>query len=306
VKQFSAAEVARHLPYGKLVEALREAFRTDVVTPPRHHHELPPGSTLLLMPAWTTKWTGLKTVVVKTDNAAQGLPTVQAVYLLIDNATGSTVALMDGTEITNRRTAAAAALASSYLSRPDSGRLVIMGAGALSTHFALAHAAVRPIRHISVFSRTLTKSKAVAGELRAQGLDAIAVTDLEAAVRHADIVSGVTTSTVPLLHGAWLKPGTHIDLAGAFRPMMRETDGEAVARSTVYVDTLPGATSEAGDLLQAVAEGHFAMDRIAGDLAGLCRGSLKGRHTADEITLFKSCGTALEDLAAAVLVHLHG
>jgi ornithine cyclodeaminase len=304
MKVIAAEALAKIATYGAIVEALREGFKTDIATPVRHHHETSPVSTLLLMPAWSREWTGLKTVVVKTDNAAKNLPTVQASYLLIKNDTGETVAIMDGTELTRRRTAAAAALAADYLARPDASTLVLVGAGALGSHFVKAHAAVRPIRKVFIYNRSPEKAAALAHELKADELEASAVTDLEAAVRQADIVSCVTTSTKPIVRGEWLKPGTHVDLAGAFKPTMRETDGDVVARARVFVDTREGALSEAGDLLQARDEGKFDFAHVHGDLFDLCRGTVKGRKTPQEITLFKSCGTALEDLATAIMVYL--
>ncbi len=303
MKIISANELAKLAPYGEIVEALREGFRANYTTPVRHHHEISPASTLLLMPAWSREWTGLKTVVVKTGNAALGLPTVQASYLLIDNRTGGTVAMMDGTEITRRRTASASALAADYLARKDASRMVLVGAGALGAHFVRAHAAVRPIKSVGIFNRSLAKAQALADNLKSDGIDAVAVSDLEAAVRQADIVTCVTTSTAPIVRGAWLKPGAHVDLAGAFKPTMRETDGESVQRSRVFVDTRDGALAEAGDLLQARDEGKFDFAAVQGDLFELTRGTVKGRGSAAEITLFKSVGTALEDLATAIMVY---
>jgi ornithine cyclodeaminase/alanine dehydrogenase-like protein (mu-crystallin family) len=304
MKVISAEALAKAATYGAIVEALREGFRADIATPVRHHHETSPVTTLLLMPAWSREWTGLKTVVVKTDNAAKKLPTVQASYLLIKNDTGETVAIMDGTELTRRRTASASALAADYLARPEASTLVLVGAGALGSHFVRAHAAVRPIKKVLIYNRSPEKAAALAGELKSEGFEAKAVTDLEAAVRQADIVSCVTTSTKPIVRGEWLKPGTHVDLAGAFKPTMRETDGDVVARARVFVDTRDGALSEAGDLLQARDEGKFDFANVQGDLFDLCRGTVKGRKTPEEITLFKSCGTALEDLATAIMVYL--
>jgi alanine dehydrogenase len=304
MKVISAAELASLAPYGAIIEALRAGFKADIATPVRHHHETSSVSTLLLMPAWSRDWTGLKTVIVKSDNAAKNLPTVQASYLLIKNETGETVAIMDGTELTRRRTAAASALAAGYLARPDASTLVLVGAGALGAHFARAHAAVRPIRKVLISNKSPEKAVALAAELKADGLDTSAVTNLEAAVRQADIISCVTTSTTPIVKGDWLKPGTHVDLAGAFRPTMRETDGDVVARARVYVDTREGALSEAGDLLQARDEGKFDFAKVQGDLFDLCRGTVKGRGNPGEITLFKSCGTAIEDLATAIMVYL--
>jgi alanine dehydrogenase len=304
LKIFTAADVIKLLPYGDLVEALRKGFTEGAETPVRHHHETGPATTFMLMPSWSARFTGLKTVTIKTDNAALNLPTVQASYLLIDNATGTPVAMMDGTELTRRRTAAASALASDYLSRKDSSKLLLVGAGALAPHFAHAHATVRAIKQIQIFNRNPEKSIAVAAELNAQGLAAEAVTDIETATRDADIISCMTTSTTAIVKGAWLKPGTHVDLAGAFRPTMRETDSEVVSMARVYVDTRDGALTEAGDLIQAQNEGQFSFDQVQGDLTQLCRDKVHGRQTDAEITLFKSCGTGLEDLAAAELAYL--
>ncbi len=304
MKWISAEELAALAPYKDIVAALRDGFRSAIETPVRHHHNTSAVTTLLLMPAWSKDFTGLKTVTVKTNNSSLGIPTVQGAYLLIDNATGSPVTIMDGTELTRRRTAAASALASDYLSRKESSTLLLIGAGALAAHFAKAHAAVRPIKSVLIYNRTAEKSQALAAILSAEGLATRVVTDVKAAVAEADIISGITSSTQAIIKGAWLKPGTHIDLAGAFKPVMRETDAEAVGRARVYVDTREGAEAEAGDLIQAQAEGQFEFDDVQGDLFELCRGTKLGRKTDAEITLFKSCGTALEDLATAVMVHL--
>lgn len=303
MKILTQADVARLGAYKDVVEALRQGFRAEIATPVRHHHDITDVSTLLLMPAWSKDWAGLKTVVFKSDNAAKGLPTIQASYLLIEQKTGETVAMMDGGEITRRRTAAASALAADYLAREDAATMTLVGAGALSPHFALAHAAVRPVKRVFIYTRSIAKGEALAAQLAHHGLEAHSVTDLEHAVRQSDIVSCVTTSTAPIVKGAWLKPGTHVDLAGAFKPTMRETDAQVVVRASVYVDTREGALAEAGDLLQARDEGKFDFADLKGDLFDLCRGTVKGRASADEITLFKSAGTAIEDLATAIMLY---
>lgn len=302
MKWLDADAVARFAPHRDLVEALREGFRAAIETPVRHHHETGK-ATLLLMPAWSKDWTGLKTVTVKPDNVEKGIPSIQGTYLLIDNATGAPVALMDGGEITRRRTSAASALAADYLARRDASVLTLFGAGALAPHFAQAHAAVRPIKTVRIVNRNAEKAAAVAAELKALGFDA-APASAEDAVREADIVTCITNATSPLFKGEWLKPGAHVDLVGAYRPTMREADAEAVRRARVFVDTYEGARAEAGDLIQAEAEGAFSFDQIRGDLAQLCKGEVQGRTSESDVTLFKSSGTALEDLAAAVMVHL--
>ncbi len=303
MKIISAAALAEAAPYRDMIEALRQGFRDDIETPVRHQHQTSDVAILLLMPAWSKDFTGLKTVVFKSDNPALGLPTITANYLLIDNRTGAPVAMMDGTELTRRRTAAASALAADYLARKDASTMLMVGTGALAAHFVRAHAAMRPVKTVLLHNRSPDKAKDLKAELARDGFDVSVVTDLEKAMGAADIISCATTSVEPILRGKWLKPGTHVDLAGAFKPQMRETDGDVVARARVYVDTREGAEAEAGDLLQAAQEGKFRMENIQGDLFDLCRGKTAGRRNAEEITLFKSCGTAIEDLAAATLVY---
>lgn len=306
MKIFSAADVARLTPYDGLVAALREGFAGRVTVPLRHHHQTSHASTLLLMPAWTEKWLGLKTLTLNSDNPGRGLPTVIASYLLIDNETGEPAAIMDGTELTGRRTACASALAASHLAREDASSLLLIGAGSLAPHFARAMAAVRPIRKIRIHNRTRSKAAALAAELAGEGFDAAVADDLPSACAGADIISCITSGRAVVLHGAWLRPGTHVDLVGAYTPDMREADAEVVARADCWVDVHETASHEAGDLLQAEAEGRYDMKRIKGDLSDLVTGRVPGRTSAQQITLFKSCGAALEDLAAAVMVHLRG
>ncbi len=302
----NAESVAEALPYAQLVDALDAAFATDIEVPLRAHHTVPvPGGTdgtLLLMPAWSEgRSIGIKVATVFPDNASLGSPAVFASYLLLSAETGVPVAVLDGTEITVRRTAAASALASRYLSREDSAHLLMVGTGNLAPHMVLAHASVRPITQVTVWGRRETKAEDLAGRLAASGLRAEAAIDLEAAVSAADIISCATLASEPLINGAWLRPGHHLDLVGAFTPAMREADDEALRRADVYVDTRTGAFSEAGELVQAMASGALGKDEVCGELCELARGVVAGRQDNEAITLFKSVGTALEDLAAAEL-----
>jgi ornithine cyclodeaminase len=312
----SAAEVDRALTFPGLVETLRTAFREGAVQPVRHHHavERPDGaaSTLLLMPAWTDfnaagtssgGHIGVKIVTVSPDNNAIGKPAVMGLYLLLDGATGEPEALIDGQRLTQWRTACASALAASYLAREDASRLLIVGAGALSSFLAKAHSAVRPISSIRIWNRTPANAEKVAAALRAEGFPANAAGDLDAELAEADIVASATISNMPLVKGALLKPGAHVDLVGGFTPTMRESDDDAVARARVYVDTRAGATKEAGDIVQPLASGVLKPEAIIADLHELARGEKQGRQTDDEITLFKSVGAALEDLAAGIAVY---
>jgi len=314
MRMITAEDVDRSLSYAGLVETLREAFRKGAVQPVRHHHTIdrPSGtaSTLLLMPAWsdfhaedTTGHIGIKIVTVSPDNNARGKPAVMGVYLLLDGETGEPQALIDGQRLTLWRTSCASALAASYLARQDASQLLVVGAGALSPHLARAHAAVRPIRKVHIWNRTPENAARVVEMLRREGLDAEVVGDLDAAVAEADIVSCATLSTEPLVHGAMLRPGTHVDLVGAYSPAMRESDDEAIRRASVFVDTRAGALKEAGDIVQALASGAFDEENIRGDLFELARAERPGRQSADEITLFKSVGAALQDLAAVYAVY---
>lgn len=307
----SAGEIAGLLTFPALIDALDAAFRRRIVTPVRHHHaiERPGGeeAMLLLMPAWTADGTaddvlGTKLVTVFPGNAARGADSVIGLYVLNSAATGEPFAVMDGRALTVWRTAAASALAARYLAREDASRLAVIGAGALAPYLVRAHASVRPIRTIAIWNRTLAKAEALAETLRAEGFDAHAEPDRGAAIAGADIVTSATLSPEPLVEGRYLQPGQHVDLVGGFTPAMREADEEAIRRARVYVDTRAGAGKEAGDIVVPLASGVLTAGAIHGDLFELAGGLAKGRGAADEITLFKSVGTAIEDLAAAELV----
>jgi len=300
-----AAQVHACLDDVALVERLASMFRAGCEAPVRHHHAIATAgaeATLLLMPAWQVgRHIGIKLVTVFPDNAKQGLPAVMGTYLLSDATSGAPIALIDGPSLTVRRTACASALASRYLSRADSRRLLMIGTGAMAPHLIRAHAAVRPIREVLVWGRDAGKAAALARQVSGGALAARPVADLAQAVAEADIVSCATLSRAPLVLGAWLRPGTHVDLVGAYTPDMRESDDDAVRRARVFVDTRAGATKEGGDVVQPLRSGVLTPAGIIADLFELTRGEKAGRGGPEEITLFKSVGTALEDLAAAEL-----
>lgn len=303
-----AQETERLLEWGPLVEALRDMFRHGCETPVRHHHAFAipgePDGTLLLMPAWRSgAFLGVKLVNVVPGNAKRGLPAIDGCYILCSATDGRMLAMIDGATLTARRTAATSALASSYLSREDSSRLLVVGTGALSSRLAAAHSKVRRIRAIAIWGRNAEKAASVAAGLQQQGLPAEPCADLEAAVRRSDIISCATLSTEPLIRGDWLPEGAHLDLIGAFKPSMRESDDTAVERSSVFVDTCEGALKEAGDLVQPMGAGRFKAEDIRASLGELCNGSRQGRVSQTEITLFKSVGASLEDLAASMLAY---
>lgn len=300
------------LDTSELMERIAAMFRAGTAAAPlRHHHAIADGmGTLLLMPAWNSRIIGVKITTVVPGNAARGLTSVYATYLLLDGATGQPLATLEGRTLTLRRTAATSALASRWLSRPDSARLLLMGAGDLAPHLARAHALVRPIREIAVWNRTPARAKALAkslsSELTAKGVAVRATADLEGAVADADIISAATLATEPILKGAWLRPGQHLDLVGSFRPHMREADDETLRRASLYCDTRSGATKESGDFAGPIERGVIALADIRGDLFDLARIERPARTGAGEITLFKSVGHAFEDLATATLAFERG
>lgn len=296
------------LPFDRLVAALRQRFAEGCEVPPRQVHEIgvPGGGaalTSLVMPAWLPgRCYGVKIVNIAPGNAARGLPGLHASYLLHDAVTGAPLALIDGDEITARRTAAASALAASYLAREDAARLLVVGAGRVASLLPAAYRAVRPIGPVRVWARDAAKAEALAAQWRAEGFAAAAAPALDAAAAAADIVSCATLATAPVVQGRWLRPGSHLDLIGSFTPAMREADDDCFAGARLFVDT-DEALRKSGELLGPMSRGVFAAGDVQGTLADLARGTVAGRRSASERTVFKSVGTALEDLAAAMLAY---
>ncbi len=311
LRVLDAAAVTSATPWPALIDAIRDAFRARGVSPMRHYHTVPGACeaediTLLLMPAWHQGGGGafgVKVATVAPANAALGLPTLHGVYLLFEQGTGIPRAVLDAGALTARRTAAASALASRYLSREDAQTLLVIGTGRVARELAAAHCAVRPIREVRVWGRDPARAAAMAQELdEAMAQRCVPVADVAAGAAGADIISSATSAQAPVLQGAWVEPGTHVDLVGAYTPAMCEADPALVAKvDQVFIDTLEGAKDEAGDLLQAVDAGAFSFESVAGDLFEMSVRDGSLRRAADEITLYKSVGTALQDLAAAEL-----
>ncbi|MCY1267292.1 Delta(1)-pyrroline-2-carboxylate reductase [compost metagenome] len=304
---FTNADVAAALSYPQLIEALRHGLANPAEAPVRASHALPQDASLLCMPVWQTgQGIGVKLVTVFPRNSEKGLPSVAALFTLFDDATGKPLAVLEASELTARRTACTSALAASALVRHDASRLLVVGTGTLAAHMVRAHCVVRQYERVDIWGRHPEKAAELVSKLAAEGYPVHVAPDLQTCAQQADCISCVTTSTSPLILGDWLRPGTHLDLVGAFLPSMRETDSAAVARSRVVVDTRAGALEEAGDLLFAIAEGAITEQSIHFELADLLHG--RGhRQTNSEITLFKSVGYALEDLIAAqVLLSVTG
>jgi len=303
---FDAAATRQALPLERLIPALGAMFAAGCELPARHVHAVgaPAGGGFnsLIMPAWLPgRCYGVKIVNIAPGNAARGLPGLHASYLLFDGVTGAPLALMAGDEITARRTAAASALAASWLARPDASHLLVVGAGRVARLLPEAYRRVRPIARVSVWARQPDQALALAQALRSQGLAAAATVDLQGAVGAADIVSCATLATAPLIRGRWLRPGSHLDLIGSFTPAMREADDDCFRQAAWYADT-EEALAKSGDLLGPLSRGVIHAADLRGTLTTLARGEAAGRRSADERTLFKSVGSALEDLAAAMLV----
>jgi len=305
--QLDATELAARLDRKALIDALDEAFRTPAVVPLRQRYDIEPeapsgqGGTLLVMPAWRVGGSlGIKLATIYPDNAQRGLPAVAATYLLLDASTGQPRALIDGEELTLRRTGAASALASRHLSAPHASRLLMIGTGRLAPHLIESHAVARPLREVRIWGRRAERSHALAASLNRLDLRVEAVDDLEAAVQWADVVSCGTLSRVPLVRGAWLRAGQHVDLVGAFTREMCEADDAAIVRAELYVDTRAGALEESGEIAGAIARKVIDASAVRAELSELASGRFSRSH-AGAVTLFKSVGTALEDLVAAEL-----
>ena len=307
VEPFDATAIREATPWPALMEAIAETLADpEASAPERQVHPLPlPGGvdgSLLVMPAWRSgDVIGVKAVTYFPPNAGTATPTVNAGYLLFDGDSGRLAATLDGDELTVRRTAAVSALAAGYLARPDAHRLLVVGTGRLAPALALAHAHGRDLASLEVWGRRAGRAQAVVDVLAGEGVAATVAGDLDAAVERADLISCVTGATEPLVAGRLLQPGAHLDLVGSFRPDMRETDDEALRRAAIFVDTRAGAR-RSGDLAGPLARGVIGDGDILADLADMVTGRHPGRETSEQITLFKSAGFALADLAAARLV----
>ncbi|MCV6588758.1 MAG: ornithine cyclodeaminase family protein [Marinobacterium sp.] len=314
--QLDADQLRQSLPWPALIDAIGTMFTADVQAPLRHHHTMQvPGeaeATLLLMPAWLEgRYLGVKQVTVFPDNNRRGLPGVNARYSLSCGRTGQPLAQLDGNELTTRRTAAASALAAGYLCREDAHTLLMVGSGRMARRLIPAHLSVRPLQEVLVWDRKETNAARLVTELQQQGIAAqVCLPDqLEQGVRRADLISCATMATQPLIRGEWLQPGCHLDLVGSFTPTMREVDNQAMQKAAIFVDTRRGALVESGELLIPIREGAISADDVVAEFAELCADRHPGRSALAEpdkaITLFKSVGDSLEDLAAAILAYEH-
>ena len=306
IAQIDANFIETNTNFKQLVQVIKMGFSAkNVLVPMRHHHDFPnptvkSESTLLLMPAWNPgKEAGVKVVTVSPENGQFDLPSIQGTYIYLDAEKGMVRAILEAKSLTAKRTAATSALASSFLSREASSSLLMIGTGALSTNLIWAHAAVRPIKQVYIWGRSFEKAKTIATKLSNKDFTVTPIKHIQDKIGEVDIISCATLSKHPLVLGAMLNPGQHVDLVGAYRPDMREANDETIKRASIFVDTFEGGLKESGDIVIPLQEGTITKDSIKADLFDLCSNNKSGRISNDEITLFKSVGHALEDLVAA-------
>ncbi|WP_298815218.1 ornithine cyclodeaminase family protein [Chloroflexus sp.] len=309
----SAADVRQAAPMAAAIDAVAQAFgmlsrgeadiplRTAIATPIYQ-------ATTFFMPGrlgGETPALGLKTVSVFPQNIYRAEPTIYALVTLFDPTSGRPLAVLDGTYLTALRTGAASGVATRLLARADARVLVVFGAGAQALPQIQAVLVARPtINNLWIVNRTRDRAALLAAQVRSEGFrgDIRIATDPTVPLAEADVVCTATSSPTPLFAAELVRPGTHINAIGAYRPDMAEIPPALVAQSRVFVDQRHAAWAEAGDLIQARAAGLIDEQHIAGELGELVNGAVPGRATNDEITLFKSVGNAAQDLAVAALV----
>jgi alanine dehydrogenase len=307
LRVLSADDVRQALPMAEAVEAMKAAFaqlslgRANV--PLRTPVEVPAhNGVTLFMPAYLADddQMAVKIVSVFDDNPAQGLPLIHALVVVVDATTGRPQAAMDGTYLTALRTGAVSGAATDFLARPDARVAAIFGAGAQGRTQLEAVCAVRPIEAAWVFDSNAERARAYADEMSTWlSLPVSLARSPAEALRQADVVCTATTSSTPVFADADLRPGVHVNAVGAYTPQMQELPAETVARARVVIDHRAASLAEAGDLIIPIEQGIIGEDHIHAELGEIVSGLKPGRASADEVTLFKSVGVAVQDVAAA-------
>lgn len=305
MKHFDMKAIQTALPYPLLVDALAQGLQQFAETPARSFFSPnQDASCVMIMPAWRPhQMMGVKLVSVWPENNAKGESAVSAVYVLISCLDGRPLAVLDGTELTLRRTAAAAALAAKRLARENSETLAVLGTGSLSVPLVQAHTDTMRFKNVLVWGRQFYKAQLVVNQLRELGIEVRAMSDLHKTLAMSDVVAVATTSTEPFLKAAWVRPGTHISLVGAFTPQMAEAEPGLISKSQLFADCRASVLEKGGEVFQAIEQGLILDSDIIADLAELtAQPDRSWRHDAQAITVFKSVGFALLDLIAAELV----
>ena len=304
----SAREVVDALPMAEAIGGMKYAFAQlstgRALAPVRIHLPISPDNATLVMPAFLADSGDLavKVVSVFPQNNQLGLPTIHALVLALDAATGKPVALLEGGSLTAIRTGAVSGAATDLLARPDARRAAIIGSGVQARTQLEAICTVRDIEEVRVFSLNLQQAAQFARELAGRGPIPRSITvaaDARSAVQDADIICTATTSSTPVLDAHYLKPGVHINAVGSFTPAMQEIDTPTVKRSLVVVDSREAALEEAGDLIIPLQNGDITAEHIAAELGEIVAGIHPGRSDSAQITFFKSVGVAVQDAAAA-------
>jgi len=306
IKLIDAKFIEENTNFPALISELDSGFSSKkMIVPMRHHHDFPnpeveADSTLLLMPAWNpSQDAGVKIVTVSPENSQFDLPSIHGTYIYLDAKTGLLKAILEAKSLTAKRTAAASALASSFLSKKNASSLLMIGTGALSINLIKAHASVRPVKNVYIWGRNFEKAQILCNTLSNARFSVEAIQHIEDKISEVDIISCATLSKTPLVLGKHLKEGQHIDLVGAYKKDMREADDATISAASVFVDTIQGGLKESGDIVIPLEKGIITETDIKADLFQLCSKEKQGRQSNDEITLFKSVGHALEDLIAA-------
>ena len=296
----SKNEVIRLAPYGPLIQAIAKGLLEPIESPSRivlnPNHD---ASAVLIMPAWRPCGIlGTKIVSIWPGNNAKNKPAVSAVYVVTSCDDGQTLAVIDGTELTLRRTAATAALGAQLLARPNSQKLAVLGTGALSIPLVMAHLSCFDLSEITIWGRSFDKAQAVVDALSLMGISSNATNDLQKTLASTDIVVAATTATQPFIRSEWVKPGTHLGLMGAFTPHMAEAEPQLLPKTRLFVDSREAVLQKGGEVLQALQQGLIA--DVLGELVDLLAPlpKMAGRLSDQDITVFKSVGFAALDLIA--------
>ena len=301
MKLFDSVQVHQALRFPGFIDELERCFSGDFTMP------LAPGGpghdAFAMLPAWNDEVIALKAFTYFPENEAPDL-TVYAKILLFDRRHGAPLAMVDGTSVTYFPTAGVSALATRLLSREDSEEMLLINTGRLAPYLARAHASVRPLKRLRIWGRNPDKAARLAAELAPDfpGLEITSLDEIERACATADLIVCATNSHEPLVRGEWVKPGAHVNLFGNHHADKRECDTDLVVKARVWVDSMENCMREAGEILVPIEEGRIDRDHVLGELRDLCRGDSRRRRSPDEITLFKSVGCALGDLAGAKAV----
>jgi 1-pyrroline-2-carboxylate reductase [NAD(P)H] len=304
-------QVQTNLSFAQLIPLLKESFAKPFHMPQRQVHALATEDesnhdAFALLPSWNDEVIGNKMFTYFPNNSVKhDLPGLFSKIMLFRRETGEPLALVDGTSVTYWRTAAISALASQLLSREDSQHLMLFGTGNLAAYLLHAHISVRDLNKVTIWGRSAIKVQQLINEFSALYPNISFYTSLDVVqeIPYVDIICCATGAKTPLFDGELVSKGCHIDCLGNHMANARECDSVVVSKARVYVDSLANTLNEAGELLIPIAEGVFKADDIVGELADMCKQPNILRQSTDEITLFKSVGTAISDLVAAYLVY---